>query len=110
MTTPKRGDTFTHNKIIEPRWKPDRTQVWSDAPKAQMKVTDIRGGFVHYTYAKPDRDHARLSFEMPQAVFVETFGDSLRPALAVVDGGGYPELMDKLTGTYDRLRAVPDPD
>lgn len=110
MTRPRTGDVFTHNQIIEPRWKPDRTQVWSDAPKAQMKVTDVRDGFVHYTYVAPDRDHSRLSFEMPQAVFLEKFGDDLRPALTVVDGEGASDLIKSLTTVYDRLRAVPDTD
>lgn len=104
---PRPGDLFTHDQVIQPGWKPDRTQVWSQAPKAEMKVTDVRDGFVHYTYVKPDRDHQHLSFEMPQNVFLDRFGDALRPALTVVDGG-YPELIDRLTTTYNRLRAVPN--
>ena len=87
MSRPRRGDVFTHNTVIEPRWRPDRTQTWSQAPKARMRVTDIRDGFVHYTYLTPDKDHARLSWSMPQAVFLEKFGDSLQPVLSVVNGG-----------------------
>jgi hypothetical protein len=110
VTRPRPGDRFTHDKVIEPTWKPDRTQVWSQAPKAEMQVTAVEDGVVHYSYVKPGRDHRHIHFEMPQAVFLDRFDASLRPALTVVDGGGYPELMDRLTDSYNRLRAVPDTD
>jgi hypothetical protein len=110
VSRPKRGDRFTHDRFLAPGWQPDRHQVWSDAPKAEMVVTDVRGGHVHFTYVKAHREWSRTSFEMPQAVFLDRFGDALRPALTVVDGEGYTDLMDRLGASHERLRAVPDTD
>lgn len=83
MSRPKPGDTFTHDRYLEPGWTPDRTQVWRDAPKARMVVTDVREGRVWYAYEKTGKGR----FPMDQAEFLDRFGAELTPLLTVIDGG-----------------------
>lgn len=107
MSRPRKGDRFTHDRFIEPGWKPSRTQTWSDAPKAQMQVTDVANGVVHYGYVVSAKADTRQSMSMDQAAFLAAYGDRLKPALTVIDGGGYDELIERVTTTYNRLREAP---
>lgn len=108
MNRPRKGDRFTHEKFIQPGWKPSRTQTWKDAPKAEMEVTSVRTGTVYYGYVESAKATGRGAFQMDQATFLNRYGDSLKPHLTVIDGGGYTELMTELTTTYNRLREAGD--
>lgn len=113
MSRPKRGDQFTHDRFLQPGWKPGRSQTWKDAPKARMVVTDVHHGTVHYTYRDVHKASGQRTFSMAQAAFLALYGDALEPSMRVVDdsnelgrGGGYDQMLGQLTETYERLRLV----
>lgn len=52
MSTVRRGDTFTHNSVLDPDWTPGPGQTYRrNSPHALMVVTAIRQGTVYFRYA-----------------------------------------------------------
>ena len=48
----KRGDLFTHHRLLDLSWVPQPGQTWSeDAPNAVMVVTRVTSTTVFYRYA-----------------------------------------------------------
>lgn len=56
---PSLGQRFTHHSTIDPNWQ----GYACDAPGAEMEVTAIRYGFVHYRFANlgPNGGHFKMS-------------------------------------------------
>lgn len=68
-----RGMTFTHDKILDPDWKPAPGQKYSDAPKALMEIKHVKQTGVYYGYP----DVPRAQFLMYTDQFVRRFGSQL---------------------------------
>lgn len=72
------GQTFTHDKWIEPNWTPDlakgETYGKGCAPKAVMVITRVAKGMVWYDFASTSLVKTRGRWVMPQTVFEERFG------------------------------------
>ena len=44
----KRGQKFVHMRYLDPGWKPERGQLYADAPHAVCRITATRGSLVYY--------------------------------------------------------------
>jgi hypothetical protein len=68
-----RGATFTHDRMLDPTWRPAPGQRYADGPKARMVVTRVAGPMVWYGYVGA----GRAGWRMDRDEFVARFGGSL---------------------------------
>jgi hypothetical protein len=54
----KKGATFTSAHKLDTKFKPGPGQKYRDGPKALMKITEVRGKIVYYTYADDETNSA----------------------------------------------------
>lgn len=47
----RRGDTFTHGRLLDVDWQPGPGQKYVDAPKAVCVITKVDGDSVYYRTA-----------------------------------------------------------
>ena len=71
------GLTFTHDRVLEPSWRPSEGQKYVDAPKAAMRVFRVTRDTVWYGYA----DAQRSSFRLPREEFINRFLETVDTAL-----------------------------
>lgn len=73
MNKPQKGQTFTHDRFVDTSWKPEPGQTWKrDAPKAQMKISQVLSTLVYYKFAD-----GKGSFVENYDAFMDKFGDQL---------------------------------
>lgn len=71
------GRAFVHDSYIEPDWKPEPGQKYSDGPKAEMLITRVTSLTVWYA-SKPRRNSkGRIRAKMPRTVFEARYGPQM---------------------------------
>lgn len=71
MTPPRRGQVFTHHRMLDMTWTPTPGQTRADNPHARCVVTAVQRGNVYFAYATEDDNPAipRGRFFMSRAAW-----------------------------------------
>lgn len=79
---PRVGKEFTHDKFLQPGWKPEPGQTYKrDSPKARMVVTRVKMHYVFYGYANPTHEQtSRGGHMLERGEFVRRFPEACEEA------------------------------